>query len=253
MEQVWVHCRKELIDRKDLLEDFDLNILQDAIRNTKSRLLPKRKIDKAIRVLPPHMRQQVLDCLRRKSFLFHPDEDSFNNRFIKCAELLFSLPNAPRRHLVSQSPGQIATSPAPAPSTTEAESPNYGPAPSNLAPSSSSSPNPNPPVQPPEAPAPSLDVISSPPPRPKHLPPHHSVVPQNSPKKDDSYQMKKIVVAAATAVGVLALLALLLICCLKGGSNKIGPKEGQRDERPLLNLRMSDFSGGILLSVFIYH
>nr|POE87218.1 hypothetical protein CFP56_33101 [Quercus suber] len=123
------------------------------------------------------MRQLVLDCLRRKSFLFHPDEDSLKNRFIKCAELLFSLPNAPRRHLVSQSPGQIATSPAPAPSTTEAESPNYGPAPSNLAPSSSSSPNPNPPVQVPEAPAPSLNVISSPPPRPKHLPPHHSVVP----------------------------------------------------------------------------
>ena len=239
MEQVWVHCRKELIDRKDLLEDFDLNILQEAIRNTKSRLLPKRKIDKAIRVLPPHMRQLVLDCLRRKSFLFHPVEDSFKNRFIKCAELLFSLPNAPRRHLVSQSPGQIAISPAPAPS--------------NLAPSSSSSPNPNPPVQAPEAPAPSLDVISSPPPLPKHLPPHHSVVPQNSPKKDDSYQIKKIVVAAATAVGVLALLALLLICCCKGGSNKIGPKEGQRDERPLLNLRMSDFSGGIILSVFIYH
>ncbi|XP_023871373.2 formin-like protein 3 [Quercus suber] len=189
------------------------------------------------------MRQLVLDCLRRKSFLFHPDEDSLKNRFIKCAELLFSLPNAPRRHLVSQSPGQIATSPAPAPSTTEAESPNYGPAPSNLAPSSSSSPNPNPPVQVPEAPAPSLNVISSPPPRPKHLPPHHSVVPQNSPKKD-SYQMKTIVVAAAIAVGVLALLALLLICCLKGGSNKIGPKEGQRDERPLLNLRMSDFSAG---------
>ncbi|KAM4093247.1 hypothetical protein ACB094_06G100400 [Castanea mollissima] len=246
VEQVWVHCRKELIDRKDLLEDFGLNILQEAIRNTKSRLLPKRKIDKAIRVLPPHIRQLVLDCLRRKSFLFHPDEDSFKNRFIKCAELLFSLPNAPRRHLVSQSPGQIATNPAPAPSTTEAESPNYGPAPS-----SSSSPNPNPPVQAPEAPAPSLDVISSPPPRPKHLPPLRSVVPQNSPKKDNSYQMKKIVVAVATAVGALALLALLLICCLKGGSNKIGPKEGQRDERPLLNLSMSDFSGSSQKSVSI--
>uniref|UniRef100_A0A2N9IY67 Formin-like protein n=1 Tax=Fagus sylvatica TaxID=28930 RepID=A0A2N9IY67_FAGSY len=206
VERAWVHCRKELIDKKDLLEDFDLYILQEAIRDTKS-------------------------------------EDSFNNWFIKCVELLSSLPNTPRRHLVSQSHRQIAPNLAPtlAP-IPAAASPSYGPAPSDLAPSSSSSPNPKLLVEAPKAPSPSPNVVDSLPPPPKHFRPVHHAVPRNSPKKDDSRDIKKVVVIAAAAAGVLTILALLLFCCLKGGRNKI--RDGQKDERPLLNLSISDFSAG---------
>ncbi len=254
MERAWVHCRKELIDKKDLLEDFDLYILQEAIRDTKSGLLLKRNIDRDIWILPPHMRQPVLDCLRRKSFVCHlGEEDSFNNWFIKCVELLSSLPNTPRRHLVSQSHRQIAPNLAPtlAP-IPAAASPSYGPAPSDLAPSSSSSPNPKLLVEAPKAPSPSPNVVDSLPPPPKHFRPVHHAVPRNSPKKDDSRDIKKVVVIAAAAAGVLTILALLLFCCLKGGRNKI--RDGQKDERPLLNLSISDFSAGMrFLSLTHYY
>lgn len=254
VEQVSIHCRKELLDRKKSVKEFYLYILREAIRDTKLALLPKRNIDRAIIVVHPHVRQTVLDGLERQSLLLHVpgEEASSKNWVIKCVDLLSSLPNSPRRYLASQLRPQIAPRPAtalapsPAPASASASA-SYGPAPSDLAAASSPSPNPSPPVEAPEEPSPSPELIDSLPlaPPPKQFPPADQVVQRKSPKKDDGSEKKKIVAIAATAAGVLAVVALFLFCCLRGSSKKIGPRDGKRDEKPLLDLSMSDFSTGI--------
>lgn len=254
MEQVSTHCRKELLDRKKSVKDFDLYILREAVRDSKLALLAKRNIDRPIIVLHPHMKQTVLDCLGRKSLLLHvPGEEACSkNWVIKCVDLLFSLPNSPRRYLASQSLAPRSATPlAPSPASA---SPIYAPAPSDPAAASSPSPNPRPPVEPPEEPSSSPELIGlvppAPPPPPKHFPPVDQLVPRNSSKNDNGVgdEKKKVVAIAATAAGVVVVVALLLFCCLKGSNKKIGPRDGKRDEKPLLELSMSDFSTGMYLS-----
>jgi hypothetical protein len=255
VEQVSIRCMKELLDRKKYVKDFDLYILREAIRDSKLALLAKRNIDRPIMVLHPHMTQTVLDCLGRKSLLLHvPGEEACSkNWVIKCVDLLFSWPNSPRRYLASQSLQQIAPRPAKALAPSPASAPPiYAPAPSDPAAASSPSPNPRPPVEPPEEPSPSPELIGlvppAPAPPPKHFSPADQLVPRNSSKNDNGNEKKKVVAIAATAAGVVVVVALLLFCCLKGSNKKIGPKDGKRDEKPLLELSMNDFSTGIYLS-----
>ncbi|KAK6142476.1 hypothetical protein DH2020_022824 [Rehmannia glutinosa] len=56
---------------------------------------------------------------------------------------------------------------------------------------------------------------------------------------------QKYIIAAAVAsvVAVLALMALFLFVCLKK-KKRVEPKDGQRDEKPLLNFSASDISAG---------
>ncbi|KAA8526471.1 hypothetical protein F0562_008326 [Nyssa sinensis] len=132
----------------------------------------------------------------------------------------------------------LAPTPGPA-----AESPSYAPAPSYFVPASSPSPI----LQPPsEAPAPSLpqDLNDSPPPPSavKHPPPRPQAGPPH-PSNNNSDSQKNYIIAA-TAAATLAFVALLLFCFLKGNSNKIGPTDGKRDEKPLLNFFSSAASAG---------
>lgn len=58
-------------------------------------------------------------------------------------------------------------------------------------------------------------------------------------------------VIIASSVAGVALIALLLLCYLKSNRNNLEPKDGQRDEKPLLNFCASDISAGIL-SLWLY-
>uniref|UniRef100_A0A5B7AN39 Formin-like protein n=1 Tax=Davidia involucrata TaxID=16924 RepID=A0A5B7AN39_DAVIN len=285
-EQVWIHCRKELKDSAQAVEDFDLYSPQ------------------AITDLPPQVKRTLLDCLRKKIFPIHVSGEAAgsNTWFIKCLELLFRWSSVPRRYLARKwhrdravSPAPItkwhrdravipaprtkwhryravspaprtkwhkrravsppitkwhrrrAVSPAPTPGPDPAprpaaESPTYAPGPSYFVPARSPSRVFQPPT---EAPEPSLpqdlndsplppSTVKHPPPRPHVDPPH--------PSKNNSSSHKYII--AAYAVAALALVALLLFCCLKGNSNKIGPGDGKKDEKPLLNFCSSNASAG---------
>ncbi|XP_041002382.1 formin-like protein 3 isoform X1 [Juglans microcarpa x Juglans regia] len=247
VEKIWIRCRKELIDRKETLKELELSILHEITRDIIPAFSTNENIDRSLRVLPPHVRQTVLDCLRRKSLLFHgPIKGACSeNGIINCVEWLFSWPNVPRRYLVSKSSRMKPPSPAPAP-IPASTSPRSGLAPYNQVPASTPSPSLGAPVGALEETYFSSDIIDpiAPPPPHKRSPPVHHVVPQKSPKKHDSSQKEKIVLVTATAAGVLAFVALLLLCCLKGSNKKNGAKDGKRDEKPLLMLSMSDFSAG---------
>ncbi|KAG2717105.1 hypothetical protein I3760_03G157600 [Carya illinoinensis] len=249
VEQIWIHCRKELIERKETLKELELSILHEITRDIIPAFFTNGNIDRSLRFLPPHVRQTVLDCLRRKSLLFHgPSKGACSkNGIINCVEWLFSWPNVPRRYLLGKSSRQKPPSPDPAPAPIPASiSPRSGLAPYNQVPASFPSPSPGAPVGALGETSFSPDIIDpiAPPAPHKNSPPVHHVVPQKSPKKHDSSQKKKIVVITATAVGVLAFVALLLLCCLKGSNKKNGAKDGKRDEKPFLMLSMSDFSAG---------
>lgn len=236
---------------KDSLKEFDLYTLKEASRDRKSLLLSKREIHGAPRVLPPCMRKTVLDCLRKKKFLLNvPGEETGSKSWIiKCVELLFRRPNAPRRRLARQSHRRLAPTPVPALAPMPASvSPSYGLGPSDLVPASSPLQNPRAtPLEGPEVQSPSPGLIDLLPPPQKDFPPVHHNAPNNSAREHGSSHTEKIIIVAATAAGVLAFISLILFCCLKGSSNKIGPRDGQKDERPLLTLSMSDFSAGIHL------
>ncbi|CAK9187054.1 unnamed protein product [Ilex paraguariensis] len=264
-EQVWVHCRKELKESTEAVENFDLYLPQAATNPTDSlksevALLTKRIIHKVITDLRPEVKHIIGDCLRKKNLLSHNSgkEDVSKNWFIKCQELLFDWTSVPRRCLVSKqsqhlapSPAQarrrkhhhFVASPAPAPGPATA-SPTYAPAPSYPVPASSPSPISPSPV---EAPEPSLpqDLNDSPPPPavffPPPRPPDGPHIPSQKNRNNPKYTTATI---AASSVAAVALIALFLLCCLKGSKNKIGPRDGQRDEKPLLNICSSDLSAG---------
>ncbi|KAI8005635.1 Formin-like protein 3 [Camellia lanceoleosa] len=156
--------------------------------------------------LPAQVKQTLSDCLRRKFFPFNASGKVADSRawFEKCLEFLFGWSNVPRRYLASKS--HIAGSPAPGPE--------------------------NPPP-PPKVNGPPLHNINLPPPRPRPPPPNNG----------DNQKKYMIVGIAAAAVVLVVLVAVLLCCCLRRKRNKAGPEEGQRDEKPLLNIGLSNAPG----------
>ncbi|KAF3443755.1 hypothetical protein FNV43_RR13445 [Rhamnella rubrinervis] len=256
-DRVWMHCRKELIDRKDGVENFDSYIPREKTSDWKLQYFAKRGIYNAIVVLPAHSKQKLFDCLRKKSFLFHvSDSEPRSMLFLKCVKLVFGLPHAPRRYLAGKFDRSMAPSPDPGPAPTPTAalqkkglSPASSPSPSpSLGPSAGPSPTPSPspsptPLSPAEAPKKPLllkKANSRPPPSPhKRL---HPAPPAPSNNHDNKQTI--IIAVAATAAGSLAIIALLLLCCLKRDSKKIDPDHRTKDDRPLLNLFSSDFSAG---------
>lgn len=254
-----MRCRKELIDRKDGVENIDSHIPQETTSDRKSQYFTKRSIYNAIIVLPAYSKEKLFDCLRKKSFLFHvSDSESSSMLFLKCVELVFGLPHAPRRYLAGKWDQSMAPSPDPglAPTPTAAlrkkglapaSSPSPSPSPG---PSPGPSPTPLPPAEAPKKPLLKNVAASRPPPSSrKHL--HPAPPPPPPPLNNHDNKQTIIIAVAATAAGSLAITALLLLCCLKRGSKKIDPDHRTKDDRPLLNLLSSDFSAGILLSGFV--
>ncbi|KAK6241584.1 Formin [Theobroma cacao] len=268
-EEAWIHCTKEMAEKRDAIKDFDLYMPQTT-NDLISALLAKGNIEKAIDILPPQVRETLFDCLSKKGLIFHASnpEVTFKHWFRKCLEFIFKLPHAPRRYLVSVSNQHITSGPSPAlvPKRTPAPAPisapvpaafSYGPAPTPFsyvpAPSNQAHAcylRSHPPGG---ALANSLLIsnkifTSSPPPDLKHsrtnpsLATHKDLSPgahdrtQHSPEEKDV--MKETVIAViVTAATTFALVALVFFCCLKGTSRK-------KDEKPLLCLSdyLSDFS-----------
>ncbi|XP_022725906.1 formin-like protein 3 isoform X2 [Durio zibethinus] len=254
-EEAWIHCKKEMAEKRDAIKDFDLYIPQ-ATNDLMSALLAKRRIHKAIDILPPQVREKLFDCLRKKGLVFHASdpEVTFKHWFQKFLEFILKLPNAPRRYLVSLSNPHTTSGPSPAlvPEMTPAPAPAPAPA---LAPEPAPAPayasclRSHPPggaltnslhvsnmistLPPPPPPYHKHSHSSPSPPTHKHLSPGSHDRTQHS--ADEKNDVMKTVFAAvvATAATTFALVTLIFFCCLKRSS-------GKKDERPLLCL--SDLS-----------
>ncbi|XP_034702496.1 formin-like protein 3 [Vitis riparia] len=263
-EQVWIQCRQELMEMNYAVEEFDLCFTEEEMSgssemNPKAALLLKRNVHKAINSLAPQMKESLLDCLRTKNLIFSVSGDEVPSKswFIKYLELLFGWSNHSRRHLANVPQLTIETSPdsAPGPDQDPAlvdsgiyygPAPGYYPSPAgsqlrrpkqlSKTPEDASSPPDNMGSLLPPSPA-----KRSPPKRPPPKPHVAQSEPESPPKKPEDSSKKAIALASA-AVAVLSFATLVLLCCLNVRRNKVGPRDQQRDKKPLLTL--SDFSAG---------
>ncbi|KAI9177525.1 hypothetical protein LWI28_016322 [Acer negundo] len=209
-EQSWMHCRKELVKKTDGFSGFELYSPREGSTDLKSTLLIRRKIHRAINVLPTQVKQSLLDCLRKERIGLDVSakEAGLKHWFFKSVELLFGWPSARRSPLTAERP----TSPSPLP---EDDYDLFGPA-----------------LSFPENP-----FWGSPP------YPADNDSPPTGKKSDDN--MQQIIIAVSVTAGISFLLSaslFLIFCLLRRHKNKVGPGDGKRDDRPLLNL--SDISNG---------
>lgn len=221
-----------------------ITVLPPQMKQELSDCLRKKIFDST--VLPPQMKQELLNCLRKTNLLFgvSSQEASSTHWFIKCFELLLGWSNSPRRYLASESHRQIAPSHDPYLASAPAAPPTgHGAAASNPAPASS--PSPNQPTQ--KNLHYKQDMTDSllPSPSPaihKHYPPSPPRIYRHYPSKaHDEIDKETFAAVVATAIATFCFVAMLFFCwcCFKGSNNKIGPRGGKRDERPLLHLNLS--------------
>ncbi|CAI9783578.1 unnamed protein product [Fraxinus pennsylvanica] len=242
VEQVWLHCRKELKQSTEVFKDLDLDAKYDAT------VFVKRIIHKAIVNLPPKDKEIILDCLRQKNSPWSASiEDTDSGNWYK--ELFTGWNKVPRRYLRGNKDRVLNPVPAPSP----AFAPNLAPSPIHQTPASAPSPTvepPSPVLQPPAmAPEPSSLPVPVPSPSPpplalKHPPLKPNIVPPIPPGKSHENMKFIIGVIIASSVAGVALITMLFLCYLKSNRNNLESKDGHRDEKPLLNFCSSDISAG---------
>ncbi|KAK0591243.1 hypothetical protein LWI29_037428 [Acer saccharum] len=285
-EQSWMHCRKELVKKTDGFSGFELYSPREGTADLKPTLLIRRKIHKAINVLPTQVKQSLLDCLRKESIGLDVSakEAGLKHWFFKSVELLFGWPSAPRRYLAGMHHQQTEPTsdwhPSPLRSQIHARKPlsvqSPTPAPASLidgeSPASSQSPNStsSPSPQHEDYKKPSFSPLtaerpSSPSPLPEDdydlfgpalsfpddpfwgIPPYpaDNDSPPTGKKSEKKSDDNKMIIAVSVTAGLSFLLSaslFLIFCLLRRHKNKVGPGNGKRDDRPLLNL--SDISNG---------
>ncbi|CAH2079077.1 unnamed protein product [Thlaspi arvense] len=211
-EQTWIHCRKELKDKKN--KDCLLYIPREAAANEYLKL-------SFLTGLTIHQIQNSREETGYRNW--------FNNWFArrelissKAKKFRVSAPNFALGPAPGFAPG-LAPGPAPTPQSHD------------LAPASSPSQPPYSPAEAPDEPSP-----APPPKRKPSVAPSQSVPgppPPPPAKKSDHMLMKLIIAVASTAVITFVLVALLFLCCFKRNrNNAVGPADGPRDEGPLLHL-----------------
>ncbi|KAI5412762.1 Formin-like protein 3, variant 4, partial [Lathyrus oleraceus] len=107
-EQVWRHCRQEMIERSYGIKEFDLR-LSDETRRKRSKFVP------------PHMKQHFLDCLRNRNYPIPVSEEE-GHLLKKHYESLFGLADGHRYLLSESSINQTPPSPDSVPSSPKLKS-----------------------------------------------------------------------------------------------------------------------------------
>lgn len=194
--------------RSNNIKDFDLHLL-GRTSDKRSTLSIEKDIHRATKILPPHMKQHILDCIRNRNSPTIVSEKQ-GNWLKKHHEYSLFGSKGGHRYLLSESPHNhgvaLATSPSP---TLELLSDHLPPLPPNL-----------------------FVAFSPPPPPPP--PPPHAFDPSHNEK-----QRKSLIIASA-ASGIIILIGLLLCCWEVRKSKKV-----VKDDRPLLILSSTDLSGGM--------
>lgn len=247
VEHFWILCTLELMQSKEAVRKSNIFLSEEMAiasngMNLKGMSLTEDTMQKFITVLPLQMKNTFLDCLSKKNSQLHVSGDAYTSRnwFTRYLESVLGWFPSLRRNLSDQTSSIIlatsARAPAPAPAV---EGPTFSAAPS---------PGPTPTsTQAPDGPAP---TGTTPPFFPRGTP-GSSLQPSASAQSDPALPSKRgaskkavLIAVVTTAVGTLLFVSLLFWfykkCCRH---NSFG--DGQRDDRPLLSLSMSDFSIGM--------
>ena len=232
-ELLMANCRLELMRANEAVEESSEVIVN-------GRSLAKSDAQKFLTVLNPKVERTLLECLRKKDLVFleSGEEKDSKNWFIRYLDFIYTRPGASRGRRLIQSFGE-----APAPS----------------------------PALPSPAPAPSIPVVPKPqlstsPPSPPFFPPDSSnsnlhrtpsAKPSLGPSSSSDVQANKqhgtsktvVIAVAVTAAATFVISAVLFLCCRR--FCRRGSGVGKNDERPLLNLSLSDYSVGNFSSLNI--
>lgn len=102
VDKGWRHCRKELVDRRVEINNFEL-IAEEATDDVKLALTDSN-INRAGRVLNPQVKQFFWDCLERKHLLSSivARQRGFKSSFAEFFELIFGWPTTPKRYLIDE-------------------------------------------------------------------------------------------------------------------------------------------------------
>ncbi|KAF5186952.1 Formin-like protein [Thalictrum thalictroides] len=250
-----INCKVDLMDwdMKGSLEGLALCHSEEMpicamASNTEKQSLAKSNIQKAINVLPPKMKQSLVDCLTKQNFVFHifADADGAKSWYTDYLEYLLRWPNTSRRYLRDELPG-ISATPGPSPGVSP---PSYGPSPFTD-PASASSEAPSPSflgeAPPPLAEAPHLfiprdsDLSAKPPGGERNSESPDLGVSSSSRGKKSS---KSVIIAVVVTAGATFFVAALIFCCYRKYQKKSSSTNGPKDDSPLLSISLSDYSGG---------
>ncbi|XP_061364381.1 formin-like protein 3 [Gastrolobium bilobum] len=115
-EQAWKHCRKELIERNNNIEDLNMHLLEGS-DDKRSTLSIEKDIHKATKFLPPHMKQYFLDCITNRNPPTPVSEEQ-GHSLRKHHVSIFGFIGGHRYLLSKPSPSPVSVSSAKSPSPT---------------------------------------------------------------------------------------------------------------------------------------
>ncbi|XP_008776710.2 formin-like protein 11 [Phoenix dactylifera] len=230
VEQMWLNCGIDIKDIKEVATSFDHSFTKGSIQET-------------ITLLPPETKHTFLNCLRKQNFLSPvSQEDSLRNWHGFYFESLGWHPALRRRLADQPSPSAPpAWAPASAPLSPVSQGagvqpPLYGRAPSSVS-APSSVPAPASPAFPNQV---FQDVTSS------AQSPLSEFSPDSAPVvsagKQNNSRKSVVIAIILTATSTSFLAAGIFICYKRCHRNNGYSRYSQRDDRPLLNLSLSDFS-----------
>ncbi|KAK7312745.1 hypothetical protein VNO77_36839 [Canavalia gladiata] len=252
VENVWKHCRRDMIERNNDIKEFDLHPLERSsdMRSTHSI---EKNLDKATKSLPLHMKRKFLDCIRTSTTPPVPvSKEKTTSRYLLTKQFRPTLEgkSGHGRNLLADSPqNKISPSPAapeesPSPASPEGSPSHAAPegSPNHAAPEGSPSHGPTPASSPPSpisSPKTGDLPLPPPPPRVPHPPPRKSRPTDSAPvRSSNDDKTQQTIIIAATISGTIILIALAF-CCLQVRKNK-----EDKEDSPLLVLTSSDYSGG---------
>lgn len=251
VEQFWISCGLQLMQIEDAVKKPDIILSEEMAidsngMNLKGMSLTQKTIQKFITVLPLQMKNTFLDCLSKKNSQLRVSGDEYTPRnwFTEYLESLLGWHPFSRRNLADQSFSTISAASAPAPS------------PAVEGPTSSAAPSPDPTPTGTRAPDGSPPAETPPPFFPRDTGGDSSLQPSAGagsgpvtaptlPSKHSGSSKRAVLIAVVTtAAGTLLFVSMLFLfykkCCRNNGLG-----DGQRDDRPLLSLSISDFSIGM--------
>lgn len=245
MKHEWSNCLLDLLGKESVISASDLIIINNSIMYHSTEDLWEN-IQQILPDLTPDMKRSLIDCLIKQSLLPYSldiKQDSLSRRRLEAQSVrktslssdLSPAPTPrPRHHIqtlstapapvLAQRPALIPdirlNQQAPVPSLPPSELPLPEDDPKDFAPSSSPS-----------------DFFQ---PEVVHPIPHISVAP---PKQRNQSVQTTIIAVIITAAATFILAAFCFCCCNRYAGSKYQTVHEQKDERPILSLSLSDFSG----------
>ncbi|KAH0452989.1 hypothetical protein IEQ34_017313 [Dendrobium chrysotoxum] len=266
MEHVWSNCMLDLLGTKSVMIPSDLLIIDSILDSSTEHLW--KDMQATLNHLTPDMKRSLIDCLIKQNILPVFPDISLIHRHATHFPRILEQDSLSRRRMAGQPVRKTSLSSDPSPAPTLRPSHQIQTRSTAVAPVLALPPDPTPAIGfKRHAPVPSLPPNERP--LPEDDPGDFSqssssddfLVPEVHPiphlsaatLKQRSNSFQTIIIAVVvTAAATFTLAAFCFCCCNRYAGSKYQTVNGQKDERPILSLSLSDFSGSSQNSFGLY-